>query len=82
MEWDINQNDGIVCLENFMKVVEGGNVTQIASLMQKLVESHLIGHSVTETSGAIILERSSFTLLSVKRSCQWKPGVGGISTHW
>jgi hypothetical protein len=38
-------------LENFMKGVDGRNVTQMASLMQNLVESQLFGDGVTETSG-------------------------------
>jgi len=43
-------------VENFMKVVEGRNVTQMASLMQNLVESQLFGDGVTETSGDINLD--------------------------
>jgi hypothetical protein len=42
--------------ENFMKGVDGRNVTQMASLMQNLVESQLFGDGVTETSGDVKLD--------------------------
>jgi hypothetical protein len=43
-------------LDNFMKGVDGRNVTQMASLMQNLVESQLFGDGVTETSGDVKLD--------------------------
>jgi len=46
-------------LENFMSGVDGRNVTQMASLMQNLVESQLFGDGVTENAldgGAVNLD--------------------------
>lgn len=46
-------------IENFMAGVDGRNVTQMASLMQNLVESQLFGDGVTENAvdgGAITLD--------------------------
>jgi hypothetical protein len=43
-------------IENFMKGVDGRNVTQMASLMQNYVESQLFGDGVTATQGDIHLD--------------------------
>lgn len=41
---------------NFMDVIQGHNVTQMASLMQNFVESQLNGDGVTEADGAVKLD--------------------------
>jgi ketosteroid isomerase-like protein len=46
----------VAAIENFMAGVSGRNVTEMASLMQNLVESQLFGDGVTELQGDIKLD--------------------------